>query len=73
MADLDLIAAGTPVRTITENPATVFEWTKEGRAQKKWGVTGEVVTHHNSHGLCYDVLHADGTQACYDPSELELS
>jgi hypothetical protein len=28
--------------------------------------------HHDSHGLCYDVRHDDGTEGCYDPSEFEV-
>lgn len=36
------------------------------------GVEGEVIGEHNSHGLCYDVQHEDGTTVSYDPLELEV-
>jgi len=48
------------------------EWTDEGWEKRKWGTQGEILAHHDSHGLCYDVLHEDGTQGCYDPSELKV-
>jgi len=37
----------------------------------KWGVEGVVLDHHDSHGLCYDVRHDDGSFCCYDPDEIE--
>jgi len=66
------ISPGTPVRTTEPNMSKRGEWTDEGWASKKWGVQGTVITHHDSHGLCYDVRHEDGTQSCYDPSELDV-
>jgi hypothetical protein len=32
---------------------------------------GMVIAEHNSHGLCFDVKHDDGTIGCYDPDELK--
>jgi hypothetical protein len=66
------IDPGTRVQTTQPNMEKRDEWTDEGWADKKWGVKGQILTHHDSHGLCYDVLHEDGTQGCYDPSELEV-
>jgi len=34
------------------------------------GARGVIIGHHDSHGLCYDVRHADGEVGCYDPDEL---
>jgi hypothetical protein len=67
------IFIGTSVRTTAPNMSMREEWTDEGWAERKWGMQGEVITHRNdSHGLCYDVQHKDGTVGCYDPSELEV-
>lgn len=66
------ISHGTKVRTTEPNMALRDEWTEEGWANKKWGMEGNILTHHDSHGLCYDVKHSDGTVGCYDPSELEI-
>ena len=62
----------TKVRTTEPNLQKRDEWTNEGWASKKWGVRGTIIAHHDSHGLCYDVLHEDGTLGCYDPSEFEV-
>lgn len=66
------IDPGTEVKTTQPNLEMRGEWTDEGWASKKWGVQGTILTHHDSHGLCYDVRHEDGTVGCYDPSELEV-
>lgn len=66
------IAPGTSVKTTKANWSKRREWTDEGWAQRKWGVKGEVITHHDSHGLCYEVFHKDGTRGYYDPSELKV-
>ncbi len=66
------ISPGTLVKTIEPNLALRDEWTDEGWAKRKWGVRGKILTHHDSHGLCYDVRHEDGTEGCYDPSELRV-
>ena len=66
------ISAGTLVRTTEPNMELREEWTDEGWAGRKWGVDGRVITHHDSHGLCYEVRHSDGTMGTYDPSELEV-
>ena len=66
------ISPGTPVRTTQEDPNSAASWTEEGKKRRKWGVDGKVITHHDSHGLCYDVRHSDGSQGCYDPTELQV-
>ena len=65
------ISPGTSVRTTRANPA-VTDWTPEALLTRQWGVTGTVLTHHDSHGLSYEVTHADGSVGHYDPSELEI-
>ena len=66
------IASGSRVRTTRENPELSGSWTKEALEHRRWGVTGTVLRHHDSHGSCYDVLHDDGGWSGYDPSELEV-
>lgn len=48
------------------------EWMPEALKARKWGVLGTIIMHHDSHGLCYDVLHDDGTEGCYDPDEFAV-
>ena len=62
----------TRVRTTRLNEELRQEWTDKGWAGKKSGVLGTILRHHDSHGLCYDVKHDDGTEGCYDPAELEI-
>jgi len=61
---------GTPVRTREPNQALRGEWTTAGWLRKKSNVIGEILRHSDSHGLCYEVRHEDGTTGWYDPSEL---
>ncbi len=50
------------------------DYTADGEKNRRWGVTGIIMGHHDSHGLCYEVRHDDdGSVGCYDPDELELS
>lgn len=50
------------------------DYTSEGEKNRRWGITGVIVAHHDSHGLCYDVKHDDDDSIrTYDPDELELS
>ena len=60
------------MRTTQPNIEKRNEWTEECLASKKWNVQGIVLRHYDSHGLCYEVKHEDGTEGCYDPSELEV-
>jgi hypothetical protein len=63
---------GTKVKTYKPNTDKRREWTDEGWARRRWGVTGVIITHHDSHGLYYDVRHGDGWIAGYDPSEFDV-
>lgn len=62
---------GTRVKTLSAKLSD-REWMPEALLARKWGVTGTILRHHDSHGLCYDVLHDDGGEGCYDPSEFEV-
>ena len=56
----------------TLQPGADDDWTEDVKESRKWGVTGVVVNHSGSHGLCYKVKHDDdGTEAWYTPEELE--
>ena len=65
---------GTRVRTVKHFSVEheMREWTAEAQCRRKWGVVGTVINHHDSHGLCYDVRHDDGTVGCYEPEELQV-
>ena len=65
---------GTRVRTTQRNGTEEYEkrnWAESARGARKWGVKGTVGEHHTGHGLCYTVVHDDGTTGWYDPEELE--
>lgn len=64
------LSPGTRVKTTAPNEALRCEWTTEAWNSRQWGVEGTVITHHDSHGLYYEVRHPDGTIGSYDPSEL---
>lgn len=66
------LSPGRKVKTTRPNMALRKEWTDEGWRERKWNVQGTVVSHSDSHGLCYKVRHEDGTGGYYDPSELEI-
>ncbi|OHA78765.1 MAG: hypothetical protein A2V96_01345 [Candidatus Yonathbacteria bacterium RBG_16_43_6] len=65
------ISSGTLVKTTQENP-DVTGWTPEALASRQWGVDGKVVTHHDAHGLSYEVKHPDGSIGYYDLTEFNL-
>ena len=61
---------GTKVKT-TQSKGN-YGWTDGAIQRRLWGVTGVIVDHHDSHGLCYDVKHDDDDSVgCYDPGELK--
>ncbi len=68
---MSLIKRGTKVVTTQANPE-VTDWTEEALRTRQWGIKGEVICHHDSHGLCYKVCHEDETIGFYDPSEIEV-
>lgn len=67
------IDPGTVVKTTEPNMKMRGEWTEEGWASRQWGVEGPIITHHDSHGLSYEVKHPDGTIGYYDPSEFKVT
>ncbi len=66
------IPAGTKVRTTQANMELCKDFTREAWYDRKWGVFGIVIGHHDSHGLCYEVDYGDGTTGYHDPSEIEV-
>lgn len=42
------------------------------RVDARLGKVGKIIGYSNSHGICYDVKHYDGTVASYEPEELTL-
>ena len=67
-----ILTPGTRVRTTKPDMSKRREWTEAGWASKRWRIEGTVKTHHDSHGLCYDVIHdGDGSLGCYEPTEIE--
>lgn len=68
------IKHGTRVRT-THRKGTVEDearnWEPPAILERRWGVSGVVGRHSDSHGLCYEVTHDDKTMAWYDAEELE--
>lgn len=66
------VGPGTTVTTTQPNLAKRAEWTDEAWDARQWGVQGTIIGHHDSHDLCYDILHPDGTTGCYDPSEFKV-
>lgn len=64
------LAPGTRVETLKPEKESK-DWNAEAKKLRRWGVTGRVVDHSDSHGLCYQVEHADDkTTAWYEPREL---
>jgi len=63
------ISPNTSVRTTVPNMSMRKEWTDEAWEKREWNTHGVVITHHDSHGLCYDIRLLDGTVGCYHPSE----
>lgn len=65
------IKPGTKVRIVVDSEKVADDWTHWAKLSRKKDGTGVVQRHHDSHGLCYDVLHDDDqTEGCYDPHEL---
>lgn len=62
---------GTRVRTVAI-PDAPTDWTEEAKVVRRFGVLGTIFHYHDSHGLCYDVRHDDGIEACYDSRELAV-
>lgn len=67
-----LISPGSLVKTTRPNFDLNNDWSNDALDTRRWGVQGIILRHHDSHGLYYDVQHADGTEGHYDPSELQV-
>jgi hypothetical protein len=51
---------------------TSEEWkATQGWGRRVWGVKGKVTDRLDSHVLCYQVQHEDGTIGYYEPTELQ--
>jgi hypothetical protein len=53
-------------------PLDTAEFYPEVQSSRKWGVKGVIIASHDSHGLCYEVEHEDGTIGAYTPREIKL-
>lgn len=65
------ISRGATVVTTQPNERLRGEWVEGVWEKRQWGVRGTIHTHHDSHGLSYEVRHPDGSIGHYDPSEIE--
>jgi hypothetical protein len=65
-----MLTLGTVVRILGD--AGSDGWTEEARRARarRQHTYGLVSEHHDSHGLCYDVIFADGSTASFEPEEL---
>lgn len=61
---------GRPVKTLKD--AGADDWSDPKNRGCQWGVLGRIIHYSNSHGLCFEVRHNDGSVAWYDPGELGL-
>jgi hypothetical protein len=60
--------AGT--RVTTADKLDGRDYAADARLARRPAADGAIVGSSDSHGLCYKVLHEDGTEAYYDPDEL---
>jgi hypothetical protein len=65
------LAKGMVVETVEPEEVST-DWAPDAILHRKWNVVGEVVGHSDSHGLIYQVRHADGTKGWYEPRELKI-
>ena len=64
--------AGTKVLTRHDLVPENRNYVREAWPRRRPGQTGEIVKHSNSHGLCFEVLHKDGTSGWYESDELDV-
>ena len=57
-------------KVITTKHAGSTDWSNPNRPDAKWGVTGVIIGHSDSHGLVYQVKHNNGGIGWYEPEEL---
>jgi len=53
-----------------ERAEVADDWTADALASRQWGVEGQIVKHHDSHGLTYEVRHPDGSIGHYEHHEV---
>ncbi|KKK75189.1 hypothetical protein LCGC14_2876240 [marine sediment metagenome] len=63
---------GTKVRTRDDLVPENKEYQRKAWAKRKPGMIGEIVKHSNSHGLCFEVLHNNGSSGWYEPDEVDV-
>ncbi len=63
------LSPGVKVSTTSAAPGAEKEYTAEAQARRRWGISGKIINHHDSHGLCYEVEHDDRSVGVYDPAE----
>ena len=61
----------TPVRT-THKSTPDSDWSAKDQKNRKWGVMGTIINHHDANGFFYEIEHVDGTIGTYDPAEFEV-
>lgn len=66
------LETGTEVKTTQADMSTRRDWTGMTWISRKWGIVGKILKVSNSHGLCYQVDHGDGTSGWYNPTEISV-
>lgn len=59
---------GTIIKTTSDNGSD--DWCNAGK--RSWNKNGIVIDRSDAHGLCYEIVHDDGSIAWYEPEELEV-
>lgn len=65
-----MLSNGTKVRVHIVKNRVANDWSPDAEKARKDDVGGHVIGHHDSHGICYDVRHDDGSIGYYEPHEL---
>lgn len=68
--NMDRLANGTKVWIQIDPNKVAADWSPFVLPLRRDRTYGIIQAHHDSHGLCYDVLHDDGTVGRYDPHEV---
>lgn len=58
------------VLTVRVDPRNDAQYLNGGG--RRWAAKGHLTGYSNSHGLCFEVTHDDGSLGYYEPSELKL-
>lgn len=67
----EILPNGTRVKTLSPKVEDK-EWTFDIAKTRKWNIKGSITGNYKGHGLCYRVMHDDGTESFYDPQELRI-